>query len=112
MKGRAAKRGPTGDGRRPAKLWRLRLHVTGRTPRPPTASANLKTTCETHREGRHRISLIDLLELPRLAKGGRILVIPRIARMLPTPVRTFIGDFSGARSPARRPGPALRRVTP
>jgi circadian clock protein KaiB len=85
MKGRAAKRDPTGDGRRPAKLWRLRLHVTGRTPRPLAASANPKTTCETHREGRHRISLIDLLELPRLANGGRILAIPRVARRLPPP---------------------------
>jgi circadian clock protein KaiB len=112
MKGKAAKRGPAGACGRPAKLWRLRLCVTDRTPRSPTAPANLKTTRETHREGRHRITLIDLLELPRLDKGGRILAIPAVARRLPRPVRTIIGDFSGARSPARRPGPAPRRATP
>lgn len=79
---------------RTAKLWQLRLYVTGQTPKSATACANLKKICETHLKGRYRIKVIDLLKHPQLARGDQILAIPTVVRKLPTPVRTIIGNLS------------------
>ena len=80
--------------RRPAKLWQLRLYVTGQTPKSLTAFANLKKVCESHLKGRYRITVIDLVKQPQLAKGDQILAVPTVVRRLPKPVRTIIGNLS------------------
>ena len=77
-----------------AKLWQLRLYVMDQTPKSVTAFANLKCFCETHLKGRYRITVIDLLKQPHLAKGDQILAIPTVVRRLPSPVRTIIGNLS------------------
>ena len=84
----AAKRRPL------AKLWQLRLYVVDSTPKSQTALANLKQFCETHLKGIYRITVIDLLKQPQLAKGDQILAIPTVVRQLPKPVRTIIGNLS------------------
>ena len=78
----------------PAQLWQLRLYVVGQTSPALTAFANLKKFCETYLKGRYRITVIDLLEQPQLAKGAQILAIPTVVRRLPKPVRTLIGTLS------------------
>ena len=80
--------------RQPAKLWQLRLYVMDTTPKSETAFANLKKFCESHLKGRYRITVIDLLEQPQLAKGDQILAVPTVVRKLPKPVRILIGDLS------------------
>ena len=80
--------------RRIAKLWQLRLYVMDSTSKSVTALANLKTFCETHLKGRYRITVIDLLKQPQLAKGDQILAIPTVVRRLPKPVRTIIGNLT------------------
>jgi len=80
--------------RRVAKLWQLRLYVMDQTPKSLTAFANLKRVCETHLKGRYRITVIDLIKQPQLAKGDQILAIPTVVRKLPKPVRTIIGNLS------------------
>jgi len=77
-----------------AKLWQLRLYVMDQTPKSLAAFANLKKICETHLKGRYRITVIDLLKHPQLAKGDQILAIPTVVRKLPSPVRTIIGSLS------------------
>ena len=77
-----------------AKLWQLRLYVVDSTPKSQTALANLKQFCETHLKGIYRITVIDLLKQPQLAKGDQILAIPTVVRQLPKPVRTIIGNLS------------------
>ena len=77
-----------------AKLWQLRLYVTGSTSKSLTAFANLKKFCESHLKGRYRITVIDLVKKPHLAKGDQILAIPTVVRKLPKPVRTIIGTLS------------------
>jgi len=79
---------------RPAKLWQLRLYIMDSTPKSLRALANLKKICESHLKGRYRISVIDLLKQPQLAKGDQILAIPTVVRWLPNPVRAIIGDLS------------------
>ncbi|MDR3458861.1 MAG: circadian clock KaiB family protein [Verrucomicrobiae bacterium] len=80
--------------RRPAKLWQLRLYVMDSTFKSETAFTNLKKFCETHLKGRYRITVIDLLKQPHLAKGDQILAVPTVVRRLPEPMRMIIGNLS------------------
>jgi circadian clock protein KaiB len=94
MKTKTVRRRASDSHRRPAKLWQLRLYVTGQTPKSLTAFANLKKMCESHLKGRYRITVIDLLKRPQLAKGDQILAIPTVVRRLPKPVRAILGNLS------------------
>jgi circadian clock protein KaiB len=94
MKTKTVRRRASGSPRRPAKLWQLRLYVTGQTPQSLRAFSNLKMICESHLKGRYRITVIDLVKQPHLAKGDQILAIPTVVRKLPKPVRTIIGNLS------------------
>ena len=94
MKTKTVKRRASASHRRPAKLWQLRLYVTGQTPKSLTAFSNLKKICESHLKGRYRITVIDLVEQPHLAKGDQILAIPTVVRKLPKPVRIILGNLS------------------
>ncbi len=94
MKTKTLKRSAAVSRRGPAKLWQLRLYVMDQTPKSLTAFANLKKLCESHLKGRYRITVIDLLKQPHLAKGDQILAIPTVVRKLPKPVRTILGDLS------------------
>jgi circadian clock protein KaiB len=94
MKTKTVKRKAAAPNRFLAKLWQLRLYVTDQTPKSRTAFANLKTICETHLKGQYRITVIDLLKQPQLAKGDQILAVPTVVRRLPSPVRTIIGNLS------------------
>lgn len=80
--------------KRPAPLWQLRLYVMDENLKSQTALTNLKRFCETHLKGRYRITVIDLLKHPRLAKGDQILATPTVIRRLPSPVRTIIGTLT------------------
>ena len=94
MKTKPAKRRATGSPRQPAALWQLRLYVMDGTPKSLTAFSNLKKFCEHYLKGRYRITVIDLLKHPQLAKGDQILAIPTVVRRLPKPIRTIIGNLS------------------
>ena len=96
MKTKIIKSRAAAKPRRLAKLWQLRLYVVDSTPKSLTALANLKKFCETHLKGIYRITVIDLLKQPQLAKGDQILAIPTVVRQLPNPVRTIIGNLSDA----------------
>ena len=77
-----------------AKLWQLRLYLMGSTAKSQTAFANLTKICEHHLKGRYRITVIDLLKQPQLAKGDQILATPTVVRKLPSPMRTVIGTLT------------------
>jgi len=64
------------------------------TPNSVLAFSNLKSVCETHLKGSYRITVVDLLKHPKLAKGDQILATPTVVRRLPNPVRTIIGNLS------------------
>ena len=93
----ANKRRPAANPRRrAAKPWQLRLYVMDETPKSVAAFANLKRICEDHLKGRYRITVIDLLKHPKLARGDQILATPTVVRFLPNPVRMIIGSLSDA----------------
>jgi circadian clock protein KaiB len=94
MKAKPAKRSTRAAPRRPGQFWQLRLYVMDRTPRSVAALKNLKRICETQQKGRYRITVIDLVKQPQLARGDQILAVPTVVRKLPKPVRIIIGDLS------------------
>ncbi|MDB6128158.1 MAG: KaiB protein [Verrucomicrobia bacterium] len=77
-----------------SKLWDLRLYVTDQSTKSLEAFTNLKEICETRLKGRYRITVVDLLKHPELAKGDQILAIPTVVRRLPKPIRVVIGTLS------------------
>ena len=76
------------------EVWRLRLYVSGDSPKSLVAFANLKKLCELYLADRHRIEIVDLLEHPLLARDEEIVAVPTLVRLAPTPVRRIIGDLS------------------
>lgn len=87
MKNKPAKR-PT------EKLSWPRHYVAGQTAGSLPAFADPAQVCETHLKGLFRITGIDLLKRPRLARGEQILAIPTVVRRLPRPMRVLIGDLA------------------
>lgn len=94
MKPKKKGKRPLKTRKRPTKLWQLRLYVMDETPKSLDAFINLKNICETHLKGRYRITVVDLLKHPKLAKGDQILATPMVVRRLPIPVRNIIGNLS------------------
>lgn len=94
MKTKRTKLRSAAPAKTPAPPWQLRLYVTGETEKSRRAFSNLKEICETHLKARYRITVIDLLKHPQLAKGDQILAVPTVVRRLPKPVRILIGTLS------------------
>jgi len=74
--------------------WDLRLYIAGQTPRAVKAVENLERICREHLLGRYRITVIDLMKSPQLARGDQIVAVPTLVRKLPAPMRKVIGDLS------------------
>jgi circadian clock protein KaiB len=74
----------------------LRLYVTGTTPASQRAIARVRAICEQHLLGRYELEVIDIYQLPALAKDEQIIATPTLIKVLPEPLRRFIGDMSKA----------------
>ena len=72
----------------------LRLYITGTTNRSVLALTNLKKICEEYLEGRYELEVIDLYQMPSLAKDEQIIAAPTLVKKLPLPFRRIIGDMS------------------
>jgi circadian clock protein KaiB len=72
----------------------LRLYITGTTKRSVLALTNLKKICDEYLEGRYELEVIDLYQMPSLAKDEQIIAAPTLIKKLPLPFRRIIGDMS------------------
>lgn len=72
----------------------LRLYVTGATPASTRAIEEVHRVCEERLHGRYELEVIDIYQLPALAKDHQIIATPTLVRVLPVPLRRFIGDLS------------------
>ena len=72
----------------------LRLYITGTTNKSVLALANLKKICEEYLEGQYELEVIDLYQMPGLAKDDQIIAAPTLIKKLPLPFRRIIGDMS------------------
>jgi circadian clock protein KaiB len=76
--------------------YRLKLFITGHTPRSERTIRILHDLCERQLEGRCDLTVIDVQENPELADDEKVLATPTLIRELPLPVRRIVGDLSDA----------------
>ena len=77
-----------------SRHYRLRLFVSGSTPRSTRAIQNIRAICEEKLQGRYDLEVIDIYQHPELVKPEEIVVTPTLVKKLPVPVRRIIGDLS------------------
>ena len=75
-------------------MYRLRLFVTGMTPRSTEAIARIKAICEEYLEGRYDLEVIDIYQQPKVARDEQIIATPTLIKSLPMPLRRLVGDLS------------------
>lgn len=80
-KARVAKNTP----KKRAPLWELHLYVANHTPRSVLASENLESFCQQYLAGRYRVTIVDIVKQPALAREHEILATPTLIRVLPGP---------------------------
>jgi len=76
------------------QTYRLRLYITGMTPRSTLAIQNIKKICEENLKGRYELEVIDIYQQPELAHDAQIIAAPTLIKKLPLPLRKLIGDMS------------------
>lgn len=74
--------------------WELQLYVADTTPRSVLATENLQSFCDQYLPGRCRITIIDIVNEPALAREREILATPTLIRVLPGPEKTVVGSLS------------------
>ncbi len=77
-----------------APKYKLRLYITGITPKSTRALTNIKAICEEHLKGRYQLEVVDVYQQPTLARGDQIIALPTLIRRLPHPLRRLVGDLS------------------
>jgi len=79
----------------PKPLWyQMKLYVTGATPRSRQAISNLRRLCDQYLPHGYELEVIDVYQKPELARKGQIIAAPTLVKMMPQPLRKFIGDMS------------------
>lgn len=72
----------------------LKLYVTGVTRASTLATERVRAVCEMHLPGRYRLEVIDIHQLPSLARQDQIVATPTLIRVLPPPLRRLIGSLA------------------
>lgn len=85
---------PAPRRRRPRTRYVLRLYVTGATRSSRLAIDEVREFCETHLKGRYQLAVIDIYQLPSLARDEQIVATPTLIKVLPKPLRRFIGSLT------------------
>jgi circadian clock protein KaiB len=82
------------DADPPAERYKLRLFITGATPRSIRAIENMHRICEESLEGRYDLEVVDVYQNPEMTKDLQIVATPTLVKILPEPLRRIIGDLS------------------
>ncbi len=77
-----------------AGRYKLRLFVTGSTPRSAKAIENMRRICEESLSGRYDLEVIDVYENPEATRELQVVATPTLVKILPEPLRRIIGDLS------------------
>lgn len=75
-------------------MWQLHLYVANTTARSILASGNLQRLCDQYLKGHYRVTVIDIVKEPELAREHEILATPTVVRVVPGPPKTVIGCLS------------------
>lgn len=74
--------------------YKLRLFITGSTPRSTRAIQNMRQICDESLKGRYDLEVIDVYDAPEATKELQIIATPTLVKVLPEPLRRIIGDLS------------------
>jgi circadian clock protein KaiB len=74
--------------------YRLRLIVAGGSQRSRKAIEALRSVCNSRLSGRVDLEVIDIYQLPEMAREYQVIAAPTLLKLLPLPVRRIIGDLS------------------
>ena len=94
MKKPAAKRTQGGATATAPGRYRLRLFISGATPRSTQAIANIKEIGKTRLHGNYELEVIDAYQQAELVRDQQIVVLPTLVKSLPLPLRRMVGDLS------------------
>jgi circadian clock protein KaiB len=84
----------TADAGPPPKHYKLRLFITGSTPRSIRALENMRKICEEKLQGQYDLEVIDVYQNPEATRELQIVATPTLVKILPEPLRRIIGDLS------------------
>lgn len=73
---------------------RMKLYISGKTPKSNRAVASVKKICEEHYSGRYELAVIDILEDPEAAEREQIMATPMLIKESPAPARRIVGDLT------------------
>src|SRR5688572_17946854 len=76
------------------RKYLLKLYITATTPRSLLAVSNIRKLCEEHMPGGFELEVIDISKHPEIAKKEQLIGAPTLVKLLPPPIRRFIGDMS------------------
>ena len=85
---------PRADAAVDPPRYRLRLYVSGATPRSTRAIENIKAIGEKRLHGQYDLEMIDAYQQAELTRDQQILVLPTLIKFLPGPLRRMVGDLS------------------
>jgi circadian clock protein KaiB len=77
-----------------SRKYILRLFVTGITPRSLEAIEMVRRLCEDNLKGHYELEVIDLYKEPQAARENQVVAAPTLIKLLPSPVRKFIGNIT------------------
>lgn len=77
-----------------AERYKLRLFITGSTPRSTRALDNMRRICAENLDGRYELEVIDVYQNPEATREFQIVATPTLVKILPEPLRRIIGDLS------------------
>ena len=82
------------DADQPKGPYKLRLFITGSTPRSTRAIENMRRICTENLEGHFDLEVVDVYQNPEATKEFQIIATPTLVKILPEPLRRIIGDLS------------------
>jgi circadian clock protein KaiB len=77
-----------------AKAMVMVLYITDSGPNSVRAVANLEAICKEHLQDNFRLEIIDVLQYPLRALADGVVVTPSLAKLLPLPAATVVGNLS------------------
>ena len=73
---------------------RLRLFVSGATPRSLRAVAMVRRLCEAYCPGGYTLEVIDIYRDPAAVSRYPVVAVPSLMKLAPVPKCLFIGDVT------------------
>lgn len=77
-----------------ARLYVLRLYVTGSTPRSSAAVATIRSICDQYLSGNYDLEVVDIYQQPAAAVGAQIVAAPTLIKYRPAPLRRMVGTLA------------------